>query len=375
MNEKNEKQLVPYSKEQINTIRNTVAKGANDYELQMFLELARQYNLDPFKKEIWCFKKAKKVYNPATKKDEYDYKNAVTIIMTSRDGYMKIAKQDPDFLGFQSHPVHEKDNFIFDPINAVVSHSFTQNRGKLVGAYAVAYHRVRKPVAMYFSLDEFKLNNNFWNNYASLMLIKVPETHVLKRIAGITGLLTVEELSTSMNDEEIEEVKEYIKIEEDKPSSNPQALPEPQKNQSEEYKEFLKPIYGIAKELKINDETLHMILKASLKLDSLKQLTEASAKEFLTHLKRLGYFYKLAQKRGLKKDDLLGMLKLVFQKDSSFLLTKEELLQTIEIIDKYELRNTTEKELRIALDKYINHNNSDSKEFSEDILLEMEEQY
>ena len=42
-----------YTREQIETIKNTVANGATDSELQMFMHVAQTYGLDPFLKEIY----------------------------------------------------------------------------------------------------------------------------------------------------------------------------------------------------------------------------------------------------------------------------------------------------------------------------------
>ena len=69
--------------EQIELMKRTVAKGATDDEFKMFLHLAHKYGLDPFAKEIWFIK----------------YDNSNPTIMTSRDGYLKIAQSNPDFEG------------------------------------------------------------------------------------------------------------------------------------------------------------------------------------------------------------------------------------------------------------------------------------
>ena len=42
-----------WTPEQVDTIRKTVAIGANDSELKMFLSIAGTYGLDPFLHEIW----------------------------------------------------------------------------------------------------------------------------------------------------------------------------------------------------------------------------------------------------------------------------------------------------------------------------------
>ena len=70
---------------QINTIKNTVAVGANDNELKMFLTIAARYELDPFLREIWFANMGNR-----------------NTIMTGRDGYLKIANRDPNFDGMDN---------------------------------------------------------------------------------------------------------------------------------------------------------------------------------------------------------------------------------------------------------------------------------
>src|SRR3954463_5251890 len=72
-------------KEVIDTIKQTVARGATDAQLQMFLVLASRYNLDPFLCEIWCAQIGGQM-----------------TVLTSRDGYLKIAQRDPNFDGIVS---------------------------------------------------------------------------------------------------------------------------------------------------------------------------------------------------------------------------------------------------------------------------------
>lgn len=172
----------------INTIRTTVAKNANDQELFMFLHLCQQYQLDPFRKEIWFIK----------------YNSSSPTIMTSRDGYLKIAQQNPDFQGVMSQEVRENDYFEMLPATGDVIHKFAQpisNRGEIVGAWATAHRKGVKPVSIFVNFDEYKGpakdskgKPSIWGKYPSAMIIKVAEAFVLKRQFGITGLVTREEL-------------------------------------------------------------------------------------------------------------------------------------------------------------------------------------
>jgi phage recombination protein Bet len=165
-----------YTDEQIQTISNTVAKGADQNELAMFLHLCTTYGLDPFLKEIF-------------------YSSQMKTIMTSRDGYLKIAQRDPAFGGMQSMAVCANDEFELDVINHTVKHKFGQgNRGDVIGAWAIVYRKGRNPVIAYADYAEYNKNNAIWKTYKSAMICKVAESFALKRQFGISGLVTREEI-------------------------------------------------------------------------------------------------------------------------------------------------------------------------------------
>jgi len=172
-----------FTDEQITTIKNTVAKGASQSEFEMFMYLCDRYQLDPFLKEIF-------------------YSSQMKTIMTSRDGYLKIAQRDPDYEGLQSMAVCEGDDFELDVPNSTVKHKFTGKRGAVIGAWAIAYRKGRRPVIAYADFKEYTKNSPVWN-YKSAMICKCAETFVLKRQFGISGLVTVEEIGTANADEEI----------------------------------------------------------------------------------------------------------------------------------------------------------------------------
>ncbi|MFW6030109.1 MAG: RecT family recombinase, partial [Halanaerobiales bacterium] len=90
----------------------------------MFMYLARRYGLDPFNKEIWFIK---------------DQDNPV--IMTSRDGYLKIADRHSEYDGLVSDVVREND--LFKRSNNGIEHQYGKNRGRIIGAYAMVYRKDR----------------------------------------------------------------------------------------------------------------------------------------------------------------------------------------------------------------------------------------
>lgn len=181
----NGEKLAEYPAELINTIKNTVAKNATDEELQLFMQTARMYNLNPFLKEIWFVKN----------------KDGSCMTMTSRDGYLKIAKQNPDFKKCQSMAVYENDEFnmelnMGEILN--IHHKFSQNdRGKIIGAYAIIKTHSNDNIVCYSDFKEYNKNNNVWRKYPTAMIRKVAENDVLKRFAGIDGLQSFEDAPSS----------------------------------------------------------------------------------------------------------------------------------------------------------------------------------
>ena len=177
-----------YTREQIDTIKNTVGKGLTDSELQMFLHVAKTYNLDPFLREI----------QPLKGKD-----GRITIY-TTRDGYLKIAHNaKEEFEGFQSDVLRKGD--IFKRIGSEVHHEYGQERGAIIGAWAVV-KRKSKSIPFYFFApfaEYYKGNADNWKQYPSAMIQKVAEAMCLKRGFSISGLVSQEELGHEPSKEEL----------------------------------------------------------------------------------------------------------------------------------------------------------------------------
>lgn len=170
-----------FSEKQIQAIKDTVAKGASDSEFEMLMYLANRYQLDPILKEIF--------YSPQMK-----------TIMTSRDGYLKIAQRSPDFEGISSMAVCENDDFEIDVPNCSVIHKFGKgDRGKVIGSWAIVYRTGKRPQLAWASTPEYRNNNPAWK-YVSAMSCKCSEIFALKRAYSISGLVTQEELGTEENE-------------------------------------------------------------------------------------------------------------------------------------------------------------------------------
>jgi phage recombination protein Bet len=290
-----------YNREQIELIKNTVAKGATDDELKMFINIAQKYGLDPFVKEIWFIKRVKKSKDKNGNWDykrlpngEIDYSNAETIIMTSRDGYLKIAQGNPEFDGIIGFPVKEGDVFEIDAQNYQVTHKFGTKRGKIIGAWAKVDHKHRKPVIVYADFQEYNSDtSNTWKQYPSAMIQKVAEVLALKRQFGISGLVTKEEMKDLEMDDKPEmgngstviEIKpEDVKVN-DAPQEPKQNTQETKQDTNEPInKGQIKRINQLIKDKGMDTSSVQFMCHDITGKDSCKNLTKDEADTFITEL-------------------------------------------------------------------------------------------
>lgn len=142
-------------------IKRISGNGASEQEIDLLMYISDKYKLDPLLKEIWCIKRSPK-------------ENA--IIMTSRDGYLKIAHTS-------------------DMLDGLQSGTMENEKGELVKAWCEIW---RKDMSHSFKSEvkfsEYRQNNFIWQKYPSAMLIKVAEVFALKRAFSISGMLTTEEM-------------------------------------------------------------------------------------------------------------------------------------------------------------------------------------
>jgi len=162
------------SAEQIAIIKNTVAKNTTDLELAYFLQVAKSYELSPFKKEVWCYK---------------DAKNNV-IVFAGRDGHLAAAQKDRRWSGIASSEVRENDIFSMDIPNGKITHTAGwKDRGKIVGAYAICKPKGCDIATIeWVTMEAYDKGYNTWKSDPAAMIKKVAETHCLKKAYGLSGL-------------------------------------------------------------------------------------------------------------------------------------------------------------------------------------------
>lgn len=184
---------ITFTQEHLELIKKTcVPAKANDEHIDLFIYVCQKYGLDPLTKEIVLD------IRENTKTGE---KKAV--IITTRDGYLKAAMQDPAYNGVNGGVIRENDTFEVDPIAGILKHSFGVKRGKIVAAWAVAKAKNRDPIICTADYSEYYAANSksyTWQDYPSAMIQKVAEIMTMKRQFNITGLVGEEEIGTGLLD-------------------------------------------------------------------------------------------------------------------------------------------------------------------------------
>lgn len=181
---------IKITKDQLELIRRTVAKGATNDELKMFFHISKKTNLDPFLKEIFFIK----------------YKDGSNVITTSRDGFLSLAQRTGEFRGLQSESVHEKDEFEMEYTKdggVEVKHKIVNaERGTIIGAWARAFREKCSPAGVWVEFSTYKKNSPTWAGYPDAMIKKCAESIVLKKLFGIAGLTSMEEIGYEYEMEE-----------------------------------------------------------------------------------------------------------------------------------------------------------------------------
>jgi len=160
----------PFSKEQINLIKRTVAKGATDDELALYLIVANKTGLDPFSKQIHFVKRKTK-------------EGYVGAIQTGIDGYRAVAERSGGYAG-SDDPVYDKEDE--KPNRATVT------------VYKII-QGVRCPFTATARWAEYcppAPMNFMWNKMPFLMLGKVAESLALRKAFpnDLSGIYTEEEM-------------------------------------------------------------------------------------------------------------------------------------------------------------------------------------
>lgn len=155
-----------FSREQIDTIKQTVARGANDAQLALFLQVCRSRNLDPFTKQVY--------YTPQG-------------IIVSIDGLRAIAERTNCYApGATRYEYDDSKNLVA----AFVSVKKFVN-GTWFDVEESAFY------------EEYRGSSPIWKKMPRVMLAKCAEARALRRAfsSDLSGLYAAEEMDQAQRDE------------------------------------------------------------------------------------------------------------------------------------------------------------------------------
>lgn len=163
----------------IEVMRNSIAPTANDQEFLLFAHKAASYGLDPFKNEIFFIK----------------YGNQARIQFAA-EAYLAKAREQEGFRAPDTQMVHENDEFKIAMNKEtkqmeVLTHEIGFPRGRIIGAYSIAYREGYPPVTVIMDIDEIAhmftgQNKDNWNKWTSDMFGKHVQQRALKKQYGLS---------------------------------------------------------------------------------------------------------------------------------------------------------------------------------------------
>ncbi|SED09440.1 phage recombination protein Bet [Tenacibaculum sp. MAR_2009_124] len=175
-----------YSPSEIAVIQKSVAKNTTKVELAYFINVCKTMELNPFNKEVWCYKD----------------KKGNLLIFAGRDGFLSKAQKNPLFNGIRSAEVREKDEWAIDIPNGSIKHKITKplkERGQIILGYSFVFRKGGEPTIEFADFETYNKGYNTWKTHPAEMIKKVAETHALKKAFGISGIQSEYEFNVKNN--------------------------------------------------------------------------------------------------------------------------------------------------------------------------------
>lgn len=170
-----------FSVDQVETIRNTIAKDATPEQFGLFIRTAAAAGLNPLLNHIYCI-----VYGGKMS------------IQVSVEGILYLAKRVEGYQGIDTQLVHENDEFKASRVKddqgrdlwSIEKHEITYPRGKVIGCYSVAYRDGFRPYMVFMEVDEVQhhlTGNNAgnWKKYFNDFFKKTVTKRAAKGQFGI----------------------------------------------------------------------------------------------------------------------------------------------------------------------------------------------
>lgn len=182
----------PWTKDQLDLIKTTVAKNTTDDQLKLFLYTAKKTGLDPLTKQIYCV--VRNVKNKQTGKYEPQMS-----IQTGIDGFRVIASRTGEYEG-QTKVEWCGEDEVWKDIwvskkNPVAARVGVYRKGFREPLYATA------KFDSYVQKDKEGQITTFWTKMGELMIAKVAEALALRKAfpQDLSGIYTTEEMMQAEN--------------------------------------------------------------------------------------------------------------------------------------------------------------------------------
>jgi len=161
-------------------VRQKVGNNLTKSEWDLFLYMAKFYNLNPLLGEIWAVKFQGKPAN----------------IFTGRDGLLKIGHQTGMFDGMKTVLLVESEKKVWEL-------DIAPTGAPILGAKCYVWRKdMSHPVEVSVKMSEYNTHRSTWKEKPDTMIRKVSEAHCLRRAFSIHGLYLPEEFKEAETKEQ-----------------------------------------------------------------------------------------------------------------------------------------------------------------------------